>query len=566
MAKIILYLLESSMLLAFLYSLYLLILRKETFFELNRFFLLSSVVVSFMFPLISLEFVSSNITAVNRPIEEISKFRMSYYETMALWDFESSNSERLARTPELESQPLTFNIDRIKILISFLLIIYAAGVVVCLTRTVWSIRWLWKMISMSPKTKRHGITIIKINQPIAPFSFFQYAFVHEAVVDTPEFDPILAHEKTHIEQRHSTDLVFVQILAAFIWFNPVIWRLMKSLKTTHEYIADKKIINSGYSLAEYQTLLLKQLISNNSFGLVHNFNLSFIKKRITMIKNKRSGWSGKVKVAMTIAGSLICSAVIIQCNSKLDDGSMNSENQLSNEFASSINLPVLPKTGYVFDGNPDDALTFTISRDKLAIDGEPYSLNEIVSKIQKGIPSIKGHIVMHIDKDQSMGFVREVEMELRKADRRKILYVGRTEDGIEVETPILLPPTAESSAKTGFPEQPDIRSVEADGKTDIFKINAGENAGVVNQKKVYDFVKSHMLKQSTEYVVSLRYDEGDRYDIYLANLIYVKEGFNQLYQERAHEMFGKDYYHITKEEYNAVRKNVPMAISIAEAY
>jgi beta-lactamase regulating signal transducer with metallopeptidase domain len=153
------------------------------------------------------------------------------------------------------------------------------------------------MIAIYPHAEMDGVKIIKLPFPTAPFSFFRYVFVRDEMVGTPEFDHILAHERTHIQQKHSLDLIFVQLLAAFLWFNPVIWLLIKSLKTTHEYIADKKIINSGYSLVEYQTLLLKQLISNNSFGLVHNFNLSFIKKRITMMTHKKSGWSGKVKVA-----------------------------------------------------------------------------------------------------------------------------------------------------------------------------------------------------------------------------------------------------------------------------
>ena len=174
------------------------------------------------------------------------------------------------------------------------------------------------------------------------------------MVGTPEFDQILAHERTHIQQKHSIDLIFVQLLAAFFWFNPVIWRLIKSLKTTHEYIADKKIINSGYSLVEYQTLLLKQLISNNSFGLVHNFNLSFIKKRITMMKNKKSGWSGKVKVAMTIAITLIGGAIIIQCNSRIDEQvSLKSEIPSTLEFAQGVDLPRLPETGYTIQRRSD---------------------------------------------------------------------------------------------------------------------------------------------------------------------------------------------------------------------
>ncbi len=557
MAKLILYLLESSALLAFFYLIYILILMKETFFSLNRFFLLAALIVSLLFPLVSLDFIPAKIIAVERPIREISKLRMSYYEAFAVWEFESGGG-RSPDVTSMENKSLISAIDWINLVFTILLVIYTIGVVVCLSRTVWTIRWIRKMITISPKEGRDGVTVIKLRHPVAPFSFFKYVFIHEAMVNTPEFDHILAHERTHIEQRHSIDLIFVQLLAAFFWFNPVIWRLIKSLKTTHEYIADKKIISRGYSLVEYQTLLLKQLISNNSFGLVHNFNLSFIKKRIAMMKNKRSGWSGKVRVALAITTTLVCSAIIIQCNSRLDeDASSHSMKPSNNEFIASVNLPMLPKTGGTFDGDTADVLNFTISEDKLTINGEAYQLDEIIPMIKSGgVPSVKGHVVMRIDKDQKMDFVRDVEMELRNSDRRKVLYVGKTAQGEQVKTAIMLPVAEESS--------PTTMDLINSGKIDLLKIDAGDNAGFANQKKVYDFVKEQMQKQSSDYVVSLRYDSDDAYNLYLPTLIYVKEGFNQIYQERSHEMFGKDYFSITKEEYRAVRKNVPMAISIAE--
>jgi hypothetical protein len=565
MAKLILYLLESSALLAFLYLIYILVLSKETFFSLNRFFLLGILVVSLLFPLLSLDFIPTNVIAVERPIKEISKFRMSYYEAMALWEFESNGTTTSAKKTDFENTSTFSTIGWFKIFFPFILVIYSIGIVVCLSRTAWTLRWIRKMIATSPKVEMDGVKIVKIPREIAPFSFFRYVFAHNAMINTPEFDHILAHERTHIEQRHSIDLIFVQFLAAFFWFNPLIWQLIKSLKTTHEYIADKKIINSGYSLVEYQTVLLKQLISNNSIGLVHNFNLSFIKKRIAMMKNKKSGWSGKVRVSMAITAAIFCCAIIIQCNSKLDDGPISFENHLSDETKHRINLPVAPNTGYKFEGDRSDALTFTIANDKLLIDGKPYRVIEIMSMLNRaGKPSPNGHIVMQIDKDQKMGFVRDVEMELRKADRRKIMYVGQTLDGADVEAPILLPPTIENAKKNGVPVYPDIDDVEAEGKTDIFKISAGDYVGADNQKKVYDFLQGEITKQSSKYVVSLRYDNDDTYEVYLPALVYIKEGFNQIYQERAQKMFGKNYFDVTKEEYYAVRKNLPMAISIAE--
>ncbi|WP_416864171.1 MAG: M56 family metallopeptidase [Imperialibacter sp.] len=569
MAKLIMYLLESSALLAFFYLLYVLVLRKETFFSLNRFFLLGILAFSLLFPLVSFDFSPTEVTALERPIAEISKARISYYEAMAAWEFEARSAAGSTQAVAEPGVVAGAGADWLRLAIGGILLLYAIGVVVCLSRTFWSLRWIWKVIAHHPHEKLGGMKVVKLPQPISPFSFLNYVFVADSLVDSSEFQQILAHEKTHIEQRHSIDLLIVQLLAAFLWFNPVIWQLIKSLKTTHEYIADKNIITSGYSLVEYQTLLLKQLISNNSFGLVHNFNLSFIKKRITMMTNKQSGWSGKVKVAMAIASTVLFSAIIVQCNSKMDESVAESglAAETSADIGAGVNLPVLPDNGYTFDGNRSDALNFSIADNKLSIDGKAYNLSDIASAVEKAKLSDHAVIILRVDRDQPMAFVRDVQTELRKVERRKILYMGQTVSGKSFEMPFLLPPTPENAARNRIPEQPDVEELAAQGKMEIMRIRLGDNARMDNQKMVYKFVKGQMEKGSSDYVISAGFDDDDTYSEYLVNLAYIQEAFNQIYQERSQQMFGKDFYDIAannKEQYQAVRQGIPRAISVAE--
>jgi hypothetical protein len=475
---------------------------------------------------------------------------------MGAWEFDV---ERGGQQLASDTRMVVTEFSGVAILTLFF--VYAIGVAVCLLRNVRTMRWIRRMISSLPTERGNRLTIVKIPPSIAPFSFFRHVFVHEEMIHSSDFDQILAHEKTHIEQRHSIDLVFVQIVAIFFWFNPVMWQLIKSLKTTHEYIADKKIIASGYSMVEYQVLLLKQLISNNSHGLVHNFNLSFIKKRIAMMKNRRSGWLGKVRVSLAIAGALVVSAVVIQCNTKLDEDPMQSGNNIK----TSLNLPVLPKTGYHFNGDPNNGLVIEIKGDRLIIDGHAYRADQIASVIQSKGLSKEGFIAMHVDKLQKMELVRDVETELRKVDKRKVIYVGVAADGSKVETPIMLPPTVEEARRLGIFVESDITKAETDGRTAILKFKAGNSTGKISQAKVHRFVKEHLDKSSTDYVVSLKYDDNDTYESFLTNLHFIREGFIQIYQERSKTLFGKDYYDVSKEEYHVVRKNAPMAISIAES-
>ena len=117
------YLLESSVALAFFYLLYFLVLRRETFFSLNRFFLMGILVFSLLFPLLSFDFNPANVAVIEQPIEKISKFRMSYYDAMASWEFDSRSADPMNRTSgsyissssfDWKSAPLMFKRDSIK--------------------------------------------------------------------------------------------------------------------------------------------------------------------------------------------------------------------------------------------------------------------------------------------------------------------------------------------------------------------------------------------------------------------------------------------------------------------
>lgn len=568
MAKLLLYLLESSALLAFFYLAYLLVMKRETFFSLNRFFLLAILVASLLFPFVSFDFNPAKVAVVERPLEQVSRLRMSYYEAVEEWEYSGYRASTGASAAENGSS-FARGFSWFQLSVALLFAVYAIGVVVCLSRTVWTIRWISKLISTYPREGYDDAYIITLPYQIAPFSFFKYVFVYDALPGTQEFDQILAHERTHIRQRHSIDLLFVQLSAAFLWFNPVIWQLIKSLKTTHEYIADKKIISSGYSLVEYQTLLLKQLISNNSFGLVHNFNLSFIKKRITMMKNQKSGWPGKVRVAMALVGAVLFSAIVVQCNSKMDEPVVAESApaaETTADFGAGVHLPVVPDNGYTFDGNTADALNFSIADDKLSIDGEAYKVSDIASVLSQAKLSEQGIIIMRVDKDQPMKLVRDVQTELR-TERRKLLYVGQTLSGKSFEMPFLLPPMPGIPMPDGQHLPTIDDEYAAEHNVDILKIQLGDNAGASNQQLVYDFVTDQMQKGKSNYVVSAKYSDDDTYGDYLVNLAYIQEGFNQIYQERSQQMFGKDFYDIAasnREQYDAVRKGVPRAISIAE--
>lgn len=313
MNSLLLYLLEASVLLIVLYGLYLLLLRKETYFNFNRFFLLAILVLSLLFPLVSFDIFNEENTLINQQVTQLSQVRNAYHTTFESWSDQqqiSQSAEEIAWFRQYWPQ----HWNGWKVIIALALTIYLTGVVFLILRLLLVYIRIYALKKRLQIEDVGGLKVAKIPSSMAPFSFLNTVFIPDSMNDQSEFDQILAHEKTHVKERHSIDLIFVQLLAAFLWFNPVVWLLIKSLKQTHEYIADKNMLRKGFSLVEYQTLLLRQLISNNSYGLVHNFNLSFIKKRITMMSIKESGWVGKSKAFVTLSLVLFLGMITAQSN------------------------------------------------------------------------------------------------------------------------------------------------------------------------------------------------------------------------------------------------------------
>jgi hypothetical protein len=118
-----------------------------------------------------------------------------------------------------------------------------------------------------------------------PFSFFPYVVIPKKTFESGDYLEILAHEKAHIRQGHTFDLLLSELLIVFLWFNPFMWLIKRSMVLNHEYLADNFSIKSSSSIKEYQYKLLNISKGLMNVPLAHNFS-SLIKNRIVMI-NKR---------------------------------------------------------------------------------------------------------------------------------------------------------------------------------------------------------------------------------------------------------------------------------------
>jgi hypothetical protein len=326
MTRFVIYLFETGLCLSLLYLAYLLFLRKETYFNFNRLFLVGSIVLSLTLPLVHLNFMIRQESSIEESAAGILKFRHYYQELIGMINadygsepgvrhssvgqggaggafegMEGLGEESVLRIDSEDDPVVTGDArSRWHIPALVILLVYLAGVAWFLVRFIYLVTRLFLLARKYGYTNFSGFRMVSLEEDISPFSFFRYLYINKSTLTEEDLHNVLEHEKAHISQRHSLDHLFAHALAVFQWFNPVAWQIRNALKTTHEFIADRQVLDRGFALVDYQTLLLKQVIGYHSVELVNNFNLNPIKKRITMMTKIRSGRPARLKAMLVI--------------------------------------------------------------------------------------------------------------------------------------------------------------------------------------------------------------------------------------------------------------------------
>lgn len=322
MGKFILYLFETGLCLVLLYLAYWFFLRKETYFNFNRIFLVGSMVLSLSVPLLHLNLRIAENSSMEGPAVRILQFRNYYQELVAMIDAdfgEEPSAYRPGTQDFLNYRGLSAMEDPAGVgtragrdreggnwhVSRILLLIYLAGVFYFLLRLAYLVIRLFRIARTGGTIRHDGFRMVEMKEEISPFSFFRFLYINREGLTESELQNILVHEQSHIRQRHTIDHLLAHGLAVFQWFNPFAWQIRNALKDTHEFIADRQVLTQGSRPIEYQTLLLKQVIGYHSVELVNNFNLKPIKKRISMMTKMKPGIKAKLKALLVIPFALI---------------------------------------------------------------------------------------------------------------------------------------------------------------------------------------------------------------------------------------------------------------------
>ncbi len=263
------YLLKSSGIIAIFYGFYKIVLERETFFQSNRYFLLTGILIALVLPYINIPLYIGNNS---KPIE----------------DFIVLENHAIITKDETINWLTIFNK------------IYLIGVLFLIGKLIVNLISLGNLILKHPVEKVNGFSMVRTHQDISPFSFFNYIVFNPNQFNSKELKQIISHEKIHAFQYHSIDIIISQIISIILWFNPIIWLYKKELVQNLEFIADDKAQQESICKKNYQLLLVKTSVPKNKLALTNNFYNSLIKKRILMLHRNRSKKRNQLKYLLIL--------------------------------------------------------------------------------------------------------------------------------------------------------------------------------------------------------------------------------------------------------------------------
>jgi murein DD-endopeptidase MepM/ murein hydrolase activator NlpD len=319
-----LYLIKSCVYITAFYIPFILILKRTTFFNINRLYLVGGLLLSFFLPLCTGFTTISSYAPPDLPFMEpiVTQTELVISQTTESTDF-------------LNTTTLLF-------------IFYLIGIAVQLIRVTRSTAGILKLKKQSENFVHQDVRVFRTNTS-APFTFFNAVFLPKSLDDPG----ILAHEAAHVHHYHWIDLSIVEIGSIILWFNPVMIFYRRSLKQQHEYSADQAAIKSGVDLAEYLISIKQQIESAFPSPLTSGFYFQSIKNRINMMTQKRTSVFGLATYTIVLP-IIIC--LLMAFSSKDQTQRIPSGAHDSRQTVLSLCLPIDIKNNFLLESGYGERL------------------------------------------------------------------------------------------------------------------------------------------------------------------------------------------------------------------
>lgn len=270
MNELLLYTIKSAFVLGILYVPYTLLLRKEDFFRFNRLTLLGILALSIGLPLCNIPALSAD----NQPVVHAAQLQMIEIGIPIMQMADETDG------PSHTSSPTWFQVASLIFLLGMMTVLFLRLIQMGKMGSEIRKGSLWHSVE-------DGVDIHCHAGAVAP-----YSWLHHIVISLEDYEKngheIILHEKGHIHNLHSFDILLLTLVEMLQWWNPLVYMLGMSLRDVHEYEADDYVLHQGVSLRDYQNLLIRKAVGASSYTFANNFNHSLTKKRITMMCKKKS--------------------------------------------------------------------------------------------------------------------------------------------------------------------------------------------------------------------------------------------------------------------------------------
>ena len=392
------YIINVALILLVCLAFYKLLLRRETFYKVNRYMLVICLAISFSLPLLQVPQQFS----FRKPAKEVISVPNSTMIATDQLEQNTTSSKATEQKTSVTKQPAAIEqsstgnnqsqISNIKSQISFsqvlnwLFWLYWFGVV------VFGISFLFQMVVLLWRAYRNPVIldgqfrIVEVSGDKAPCSFGNNIFINPEKYDWETYTQIIEHEKVHIRQRHTLDIVIAELALVFQWFNPFAWIYRREIESNLEFLTDDQLMQQKIDKQSYQLSLVKVSAPHLPLSLTTNYNQSILKKRIAMMNIKRSNLHTAWKYFFLLPVFAILACLLNEPSAKAQTNTKENVKNKKNEN-NNINKHGMQSEGYWFAVIKGDKVHIRFSDEKLdseddhkgkhSYSGEDFKLSEL---------------------------------------------------------------------------------------------------------------------------------------------------------------------------------------------
>lgn len=357
------YLLKMMACSAIFYSLYAFLFQREKMLVFNRLYLLGTLAVSLLIPLIT--FTVKQPVAVllgNKPVQYLGP--------------------AILRTPSGQQPEQGFlSLDT---LLVYIMVLVSLFLLFRLLKNVYRIR---SLRLQSPCVYKSNIRVALIEEELVPYSFWDTVYLNKKEYLQGGIEAeVMEHELAHIRQRHSLDIIIVEVIQVFTWFNPFLYLYKRSIKINHELLADAAVIRRADDVRSYQNILLQRASLLSSIGLASSFNFFITKKRLIML-TKKFNKKRTILFSLAVVPALSL-ALIMGCNT------VTEKEESQRASSDSLAQPLTANSENKAEVNGGDSSVTGLTRDSAEVKTKkiPFPKPKIVNQSPAGPGATSGEM------------------------------------------------------------------------------------------------------------------------------------------------------------------------------